>query len=768
MPEDKLSNIERLSTTPLSTNGGASLLSSEADLRETALAALESRYKAVQELVGQLSKMQGRLPTEVDQKLQALLQQINLEQQSLSENLSNKQPIRPDSSLTLPPPTPEQQQSLRQLSVLLSQQPLPAIPSAIKSEVGQRVTADAIYSTLIKLIQQQPTAWRPDTALGKNTLNWLLQSQLALKPEHWPALPQQTRNQLTQAGILPPMTPANPPQRQLIQQITSQTVNLLAQQKNEPAMLLTKTVECQNILSTPSTPSTPSTALSTPITTTIPAQKTALPSNVSNSSSIDIVLKTFLNTLPPEEAPLPNPVKVLLQQVRNLLQQPESTSTTTSNAQMNSSISLPSRLQPLFNNPLLSEMNNKPVTSTGIAHIQSALNGLATSITADPVTTKIANAQPLPVTPKADVIWPRLLLQLSMPKIMQSPELLAQIKATLPEQIWLPATAGEWTQYQRSFESLQNSTLQLAQQLSVTLPQATPAASPSAGQLNKAIAGSPNDSIIPIQAVSRNGKGNNIAALQQLLTSLQQDLLPRTDKATDTDPLPANLKAAAELLLNQFSSPLQTSDHVRSWMQFLLQPLDGDGAYSKAMQQWLVQLLQFRLKTNQKMQQASVDDSAETINIKNQLATLDKLGENTMESFRLAPQPAPNNSGQLPSLLHFPLPPQHNGEEPGSLNLQRNTREDNERGWSISLYLEPAKLGPIRFQARIALPEIALSIVAEKTATVDLIKQTYPLLEQRFQSLGLTPQTLQIRQGKTKKDTASSIPTPLSGLSVKV
>ena len=767
MPEDKLSNIERLSTTPLSTNGGASLLSSEADLRETALAALESRYKAVQELVGQLSKMQGRLPTEVDQKLQALLQQINLEQQSLSENLSNKQPTRPETSSTLPPPTPEQQQSLRQLSVLLSQQPLPAIPSAIKSEVGQRVTADAIYSTLIKLIQQQPTAWRPDTALGKNTLNWLLQSQLALKPEHWPALPQQTRNQLTQAGILPPMTPANPPQRQLIQQITSQTVNLLAQQKNEPAMLLTKTVECQNIQSTLSTPSTPSTALSTPITTTIPAQKTALPSNVSNSSSIDIVLKTFLNTLPPEEAPLPNPVKVLLQQVRNLLQQPESTSTTTSNAQMNSSISLPSRLQPLFNNPLLSEMNNKPVTSTGIAHIQSALNGLATSITADPVTTKIANAQPLPVTPKADVIWPRLLLQLSMPKIMQSPELLAQIKTTLPEQIWLPATAGEWTQYQRSFESLQNSTLQLAQQLSVTLPQATPAASPSAGQLNKAIA-SPNGSIIPIQAVSRNGKGNNIAALQQLLTSLQQDLLPRTDKATDTDPLPANLKAAAELLLNQFSSPLQTSDHVRSWMQFLLQPLDGDGAYSKAMQQWLVQLLQFRLKTNQKMQQASVDDSAETINIKNQLATLDKLGENTMESFRLAPQPAPNNSGQLPSLLHFPLPPQHNGEEPGSLNLQRNTREDNERGWSISLYLEPAKLGPIRFQARIALPEIALSIVAEKTATVDLIKQTYPLLEQRFQSLGLTPQTLQIRQGKTKKDTASSIPTPLSGLSVKV
>lgn len=762
MPEDKFSNIERLNTTPLSTNGGASLSSSEAEISETALAALESRYKAVQELVRQLSKMQGRLPAEVDQKLQALLQQINLEQQSLSENLNNKQPTRPDTLTTLPPPTPEQQQSLRQLSELLSQQPLPAIPSTIKSEAGQRITADAIYSTLIKIVQQQPAAWQPDTALGKNTLNWLLQSQLALKPEHWPALPQQTKNQLTHAGILPPTTPANPPQRQLIQQITAQTVNLLAQQKNEPVMLLTKTTESQNALATPST------ALSTPITVTIPAQA-ILQSNVSNSSSIDIVLKTFLNALPPEEDPLPNPVKDLVQQVRNLFQHPESNSVTTSNVQMNSTISLPSRLQPLLNNPLLSEINNKPVTPTSITHIQSALNWLAASVTPDPATTKITNTQPLPVTPKADVIWPRLLLQLSMPKIMQSPELLVQIKTTLPEQIWLPASVGEWTQYQRSFESLQNSTLQLAQQLNVTLPQTIPAASPPTGQLSKAIAGSPNDSgIIPIQAINRNGKGNNIAALQQLLTSLQQDLLPRTDATTDTEPLPANLKAAAELLLNQFSAPLQTSDHVRSWMQFLLQPLDGDGAYAKAMQQWLVQLLQFRSKTNQKMQQASVDDSAETINIKNQLAALDKLSENTMESFRPAPQPAPNNSGQLPSLLHFPLPPQHDGEEPGSLNLQRNTRDDNERGWSISLYLEPAKLGPIRFQARIALPEIALSIVAEKTATVDLIKQTYPLLEQRFQSLGLTPQTLQIRQGKTKKEAISTFPTPSSGLSVKV
>lgn len=114
-----------------------------------------------------------------------------------------------------------------------------------------------------------------------------------------------------------------------------------------------------------------------------------LQSNVSNSSSIDLVLKTFLNALPPEEVPLPNPVKALVQQVRNLFQQPESNSVTTSNTQLNSTISLPSRLQPLLNNPLLSEINNKPVTPTSIAHIQNALNGLAASVTSDPATTKI-------------------------------------------------------------------------------------------------------------------------------------------------------------------------------------------------------------------------------------------------------------------------------------------------------------------------------------------------------------------------------------------
>ncbi len=753
MPEDKLSNIDRFSTTPFSSNGGATLLNPDSETPDATLASLSNRYQSIQELVGQLSKAQGRLPTEVDQKLQALLQQLNIERQSLSDSITDPQPGKTETT-TIAQPNTEQQQSLRQLSTLLSQTPITSLPTALKTDVGTRLTSDALYSTLVKLIQQQPATLGPDTALGKNILNYLLQSQLALSQDHWQNLPLPLKGQLTQSGILPPSGLATPPQRQLIQQITSQIFSLLAQPKSTPTMSTTP-------LAVNSGQTTVASGEINTSSNDVQLQ-TTLQGSSNNLRSIDLALKTFLQSLPQETASIPQPVKELIQQLRSLLQQPMP------NASSNEPLpTLPSRLQPLINNPLLNEINNQPATTISINRIQNALNTLNTPIASGNTTISTTNSALSPIDSKTVDILNRWLFQLAAPKIMQSGELLTQIKTISPMPIWLPATTDEWHQYQNGFESLQDSTIQLTQQLQAAIA-ILPTTSPKSANdpsLKTTVETQNENSILPIQAVSRNDKGNNIAVLQQLLTSLQQGL-PRLGAPVSTETLPVSLNSAAELLLQQFSSPLQTSDHVRSWMQFLFQPLDSDGAYGKAMQQWLVQLLQFRAKTNQAVQQTK-SNTTEQNHLQNQLNALDKLSEQSVESFRMPPQPTPGSNGQLPSLLHFPLPPQNSGEEPGSLNLQRNTREDNERGWNISLSLEPGKLGPIRFQARIALPEITLSIVAEKTATVDLIKQTYPLLEQRFQSLGLTPQTLQIRQGKIKKET-STAPNSSSGFSVKV
>ena len=170
MPEDKLSNIDRFSTKPLSSNGGAALLNSDAETTDATLVSLSKRYQSVQELVGQLSKAQGRLPTEVDQKLQALLQQLNIERQSLRDRITEQQPGKTETT-TIAQPNTEQQQSLRQLSTLLSQTPITSLPTVLKTDVGTRISGDALYSTLIKLMRQQPATLGPDTALGKNILN---------------------------------------------------------------------------------------------------------------------------------------------------------------------------------------------------------------------------------------------------------------------------------------------------------------------------------------------------------------------------------------------------------------------------------------------------------------------------------------------------------------------------------------------------------------------------------------------------------------------
>jgi hypothetical protein len=947
MPEDKFSSVSGINITAPSA-GGEVVPATSSMITEASAASADlqmTRYKMTQELMAQLSTMQGRLPQEVDKKLQAFLQQLNIEQLSPQDTFNDKQPILSEKTINL---STTDQPALRQLSNLLSLQPFSALPPAIKPENSTKMTPDSIFSTLVQLIQRQPTTWTLDSPLGKSAINWLVQSQLALNPEYWRNLPSQSKNQLTQLGALPPENEATLPQKKFIQQITSRLFNFLAQQKDlssssQPQMTLTKnntaysaTSTVMNILKTPNTPQ---------INT--------------NNIFIEAALNKFLQELPPETTQLPLQIKDLLQQMREIIQkvQTPKLNDNTHNQTDTSAIKIPIISEPTATNstitplvtspnsaitPLVTPSNREitplvtppnsaitppvtpsngeitpPVTSPNnaitppVTSPNNAITPLVTSLNSaitppvtppnnaitppvtspnssiappvtspnnaitppvtspnssitPPVTSPNSAITPLvtppnraitpPVTPpnsslllaktsteniviplpiyknitysthsqtnndshidsinyikntlntflssalqvgklnsektkfsidesslfeitknktpntpdvnhplieqKINNLWNRWIIQLSVQKIIQSPELLAQAKNSLEQKIWLPKDQAELSQQRNVIDAMQKSTMNFMQ----TVAQ-TQSSSPLIS--NSTVNTTPENEIQAIEAISRNVKGTNNIALQQLLTSLRQ-MIPLSGLPT-AEKLPESLILPADSLIDQFNTSLLTGDSVRSWMQFLLQPLDSNNNYSKVMQQWLLQLLQHKLKNDMPSQQVR-NDSSDQINTKEQLNALIKLANQSLESIRSPEQPMNhNNNGLVPALLHIPLPPQPNNDESGAFTLQRNTKEDNERGWNISLYLEPAKLGPIRFQARIALPEIALSIVAEKPTTVDLIKKTYPMLEQRFQTLGLTPQTLQIRQGKTKLDPPA--PATTKGFSIKV
>ena len=760
MPDNKFSNTDRVNLTPSALSSGISGLSlnPQASLSATTQSEQTSRYNTTRDLLSQMTSLQGRLPTEADQKLQGLLKSIRQELLLLGNNLSEPSPPRQENqSVTTSSST--QQLSLRQLATLLSQQPLPDIPAGLRASTTSASSSDIIreiQTNLAKLVQQQPSAWQPDAPLGKSVINWLLQSQLSLKADYWQSLPAQDKNQLIQTGILTPTAFATTQQAQLIRKLTLQIFDLLSGQKN----ILPHTAPVQSGQSIVPSKTTEQASAEMPSLTT-----------TARNGNADIFLKAFLQTITTQSANLPSQLKTLAVQLSATLQQlPPVTSSSSNTFSENKPLS---PLQILLDNPLLKELSADPEVSPAtmirlMSHIKTGenQNNLPSGVENTQNNNVINSPKTLSTEQKAEIIINRWALQLIMPKLITSTTSpIQQIEIGKNAQIWLPSSTNEAQQLQPTLDILKKATLILLQQLS-TDATASPQ---NISQQNLASAGnniSSGNSITAIQAINHNSQSANISVLQQLLEDLNALLSPGK-KNTIAD-IPTSLRSAATELIRQFSLPLKTGQDVNEWMQFLLQPMDSDTTYSKSLQQWLFQLLTQRARTSQQVQQNDANEHDSPI-IKEQLSRLDKLSEQSVELFRLPSQPTASQTS-VPSHIHMPLPPRQDGEEQGQLSLQRNTKDDSERGWNIALYLEPSKLGPIRFQARIALPEISLSIVAEKISTIDLIKQTYPLLEQRFRQLGLTPQTLQVRQGKPRKETAteSAVPPTTAGLSIKI
>ena len=75
-------------------------------------------------------------------------------------------------------------------------------------------------------------------------------------------------------------------------------------------------------------------------------------------------------------------------------------------------------------------------------------------------------------------------------------------------------------------------------------------------------------------------------------------------------------------------------------------------------------------------------------------------------------------------------------------------KENGSYQWSLNFSLDLGAQGAVQIRVNLDLPDIQMQMTAEKMSTVDRIKETLPLLEERFRQLGLCPSTLGCRQGK--------------------
>ncbi len=461
MPDNKFSNTDRVNLTPSALSSGISGLSlnPQASLSATTQSEQTSRYNTTRDLLSQMTSLQGRLPTEADQKLQGLLKSIRQELLLLGNNLSEPSPPRQENqSVTTSSST--QQLSLRQLATLLSQQPLPDIPAGLRASTTSASSSDIIreiQTNLAKLVQQQPSAWQPDAPLGKSVINWLLQSQLSLKADYWQSLPAQDKNQLIQTGILTPTAFATTQQAQLIRKLTLQIFDLLSGQKN----ILPHTAPVQSGQSIVPSKTTEQASAEMPSLTT-----------TARNGNADIFLKAFLQTITTQSANLPSQLKTLAVQLSVTLQQlPPVTSSSSNTFSENKPLS---PLQILLDNPLLKELSADPEVSPAtmirlMSHIKTGenQNNLPSGVENTQNNNVINSPKTLSTEQKAEIIINRWALQLIMPKLITSTTSpIQQIEIGKNAQIWLPSSTNEAQQLQPTLDILKKATLILLQQLS--------------------------------------------------------------------------------------------------------------------------------------------------------------------------------------------------------------------------------------------------------------------------------------------------------------
>ena len=215
------------------------------------------------------------------------------------------------------------------------------------------------------------------------------------------------------------------------------------------------------------------------------------------------------------------------------------------------------------------------------------------------------------------------------------------------------------------------------------------------------------------------------------------------------DPLRPLLQSLSAVL----QQPLTSEAEVQQWMAFLKAPLAESSVMGRSLRQWGATLLAIRFgqqgmlspTQQQHLGQQLSPNWLSLFGDENQ-KTLDKLTGQFLGQLERLQQQAGDPAQPLPN--YVPLPTTHVERRESGLNQQGQRKEDGSYQWSLNFSLDLGALGAVQIRVNLDLPDIQMQLTAEKMSTVDRIKETLPLLEDRFRQLGLCPSTLGCRQGK--------------------
>lgn len=237
---------------------------------------------------------------------------------------------------------------------------------------------------------------------------------------------------------------------------------------------------------------------------------------------------------------------------------------------------------------------------------------------------------------------------------------------------------------------------------------------------------------------------------------------------------PESLRPLMQSLALALQQPLTSDAAVREWIAFLKAPLADNTPLSRNLRQWGATLLAIRFglqgqlpaEQHKQLNQLLSSTNALLLNQEEQ-ESIGKLTGHFLGQMERMQQQAGEPGQPLPN--YIPLPSQHTERRESGISQQANRKTDGCYEWSLNFSLDLGALGAVQIRVKLDLPDLQMQLTAEKMSTVDRIKQTLPLLEQRFKELGLQPVTLGCRQGKVSMPTAvHSSSTIEGGLSIHI
>ena len=238
----------------------------------------------------------------------------------------------------------------------------------------------------------------------------------------------------------------------------------------------------------------------------------------------------------------------------------------------------------------------------------------------------------------------------------------------------------------------------------------------------------------------------------KLLTETLNQLLIKNNLQTlvTTEPELPHLNQLVASSQTFLQHPIKDPEQLINWLRFMIQPLRTTESDPQA--QPINELLK-QLFNNvvDKKAESSIPNTLLEL-LKDEVSFTKKDLENLLQ--QMSPRHQEKSGGQenIQPIFQLPLPHDPKLQRADTFQLKRNHQSQQDLGWQFTVTTHSSQIGTIQFQANLKIPELNITIYAEKLSTVELIKSTLPMFKNRLSIFGLNLNNTLVQQRKKIDD----------------